>query len=46
MNEHTAILVRYRLERARESLEEARLLSEQGHANTFVNLLYYACFMQ
>ena len=44
MNEHTAILVRYRLERARESLEEARLLSEQGHANTFVNRLYYACF--
>lgn len=44
MNEQTAILVRYRLERAREALDEAKLLSESGHANTFVNRLYYACF--
>lgn len=44
MNEQTAILVRYRLERAREALDEAKLLSESDHANTFVNRLYYACF--
>lgn len=44
MNEETLILVTYRLERAIESLEEAKILLEQGHANTFVNRLYYACF--
>jgi uncharacterized protein (UPF0332 family) len=44
MKEETLILVTYRLERARESLEEAGLLLEQGHTNTFVNRLYYACF--
>jgi uncharacterized protein (UPF0332 family) len=37
-------LVDYRLERARETLEEARVLLETGHANACVNRLYYACF--
>lgn len=37
-------LAKYRLERAAESLEEARLLSEAGHWNTTANRLYYACF--
>ena len=37
-------VVRYRLERARESLAEARVLLETGHTNTFVKRLYYACF--
>ena len=37
-------LVRYRMERARETMEEAELLLEAGHANTCVNRLYYACF--
>src|SRR3972149_4971469 len=44
MTEEILILVRYRLERSRESLKEAKILLEQGHANTFVNRLYYACF--
>lgn len=44
MNEETLILVNYRLERSRESLEEAKILIEQGYTNTFVNRLYYACF--
>ena len=44
MMDETRTLVSYRLERARESLAEARLLLEQGHTNTFVNRLYYACF--
>jgi len=44
MKEETLVLVNYRFERAHESLEEAKILLEQGHANTFVNRLYYACF--
>ena len=37
-------LVQYRLERAREAVEEAKLLFEAGHLHTYVNRLYYACF--
>ncbi|MBN1359207.1 MAG: HEPN domain-containing protein [Sedimentisphaerales bacterium] len=37
-------LVQYRLERAQEALEEARLLFDAGHLHTYVNRLYYACF--
>lgn len=44
MKEEKLTLVLYRLERARESLKEAKILSESGYANTFVNRLYYACF--
>ena len=44
MKEETRTLVAYRLERARESLEEARILLDRGYGNTFVNRLYYACF--
>ena len=44
MKEETRILVMYRLERARESLEEAGILLEREYGNTFVNRLYYACF--
>ena len=44
MKEETRSLVMYRLERARESLEEANILLERGHGNAFVNRLYYACF--
>jgi len=36
--------VRYRLGRAREALEEARLLQEAGHLATAVTRIYYACF--
>ena len=44
MKEETRILITYRLERARESLEEAGILLEHEYGNTFVNRLYYACF--
>ncbi len=44
MNEETRILINYRMERSRESLEEAKILLDKGHGNTFVNRLYYACF--
>jgi uncharacterized protein (UPF0332 family) len=37
-------LVGYRLERARQTLEEAQLLLEAGHVNACVDRLYYACF--
>lgn len=37
-------VVAYRLRRAREALQEARLLADHGHGNASVNRLYYACF--
>jgi hypothetical protein len=44
VKEETRALILYRLERAHESLDEANVLLERGHSNTFVNRLYYACF--
>jgi uncharacterized protein (UPF0332 family) len=44
VNDHKKTLIAYRLQRARETLEEARLLLDAGHVNTCVNRLYYACF--
>ena len=40
----TRQLVEYRLTRARETLDEARLLLEAGRGNAAVNRLYYASF--
>ena len=37
-------LMRYRMERADETMEEVGILAERGHYNTAVNRLYYACF--
>lgn len=37
-------LIEYRVKRAYESLEEAKLLSKSGHWNTTVNRLYYAVY--
>jgi uncharacterized protein (UPF0332 family) len=37
-------IVRYRLQRAQETLDEAVLLHEKGRLNAAVNRLYYACF--
>lgn len=36
--------IQYRLERAEESLEEAKLLADNNHFNTAINRLYYLCF--
>ena len=44
MTTETQTLVRYRLDRAKEALEEAALLLEKGYTNTCVSRLYYACF--
>jgi uncharacterized protein (UPF0332 family) len=37
-------LVRYRMERAVETLQEARLMMEGGHLHGAANRIYYACF--
>lgn len=37
-------LIQYRIQRAHESIEEAKLLSESDHWNTTVNRLYYAVY--
>ncbi|MBQ8064325.1 MAG: HEPN domain-containing protein [Prevotella sp.] len=37
-------LVKYRMERADETLQEARLLAKEGYYNAAFNRLYYACF--
>lgn len=44
MTDTTKALIVYRMERAREALNEARLLLQAGHLNAYVNRLYYACF--
>jgi len=37
-------LVLYRMTRANETLEDARILADTGRWNACVNRLYYACF--
>jgi uncharacterized protein (UPF0332 family) len=44
MNNYTNDLIKYRLQRANETLEEAKTMAETNHWNTCVNRLYYACF--
>jgi uncharacterized protein (UPF0332 family) len=44
VTDETRTLARHRLERAREALDEARLLIDKGHTNAFVSRLYYGCF--
>ena len=44
MTEPLETLIHYRLERAQESLDDARLLAETNRWNACVNRLYYSCF--
>ena len=44
MTEELKALARYRLQRAGEAIDEARLLFNAGHVNTYINRLYYAAF--
>jgi uncharacterized protein (UPF0332 family) len=44
MTKEERSLVQYRLQRAREAVDEAELLFQTGHLHTYVNRLYYACF--
>ena len=37
-------LSNYRMARASESIEEAKLLASEGHYNAAINRLYYACY--
>lgn len=37
-------LIKYRLQRAKETLEEAQYNADGGYFNAAVNRLYYACF--
>jgi len=44
LTNETKELIRYRIERAEQTLDEAKLLFDSGYINTYVNRLYYACF--
>jgi uncharacterized protein len=44
MKPEMTTLIQYRVNRAYESIEEAKLLLENGHLHSSVNRLYYACF--
>ena len=44
MTKEERALVSYRLDRAKETIDEARMLFDSGHINAYVNRLYYACF--
>src|SRR5262245_6455122 len=43
VSEEREALIRYRMDRARETLVEAELMAQAGHWNACVNRLYYAC---
>jgi uncharacterized protein (UPF0332 family) len=44
MTDSNSELVSYRLQKARETLEDARILADAARWNPCVNRLYYACF--
>jgi uncharacterized protein (UPF0332 family) len=44
VNKEERDLIEYRIQRAYEALDEAAILYESGHLNTYVNRLYYASF--
>jgi len=44
MTQEKRALVEYRIERARETFDDAKIMFEAGRINTYVNRLYYACF--
>ena len=44
MTKEDRSLIKYRMERAYETLDEAKIMFEAGKINAYVNRLYYACF--
>ena len=44
MTEWSSDLVMHRITRAKETMEDARILANAGRWNACVNRLYYACF--
>jgi len=44
MTKEERALISYRMERAHETLSEAKIMFDAGRINAYVNRLYYACF--
>jgi len=44
MTKEEKALIAYRMARAHEAIDEAKMLFDAGHINLYVNRLYYACF--
>lgn len=44
MTEGQEDLIRYKLSRAKETLEEAEIMLQTGHPHGAANRIYYACF--
>jgi hypothetical protein len=44
MTKEERSMIEYRMERAREALDEAKIMFDAGRINAYVNRLYYACF--
>jgi len=44
MTKEERSLIEYRMKRAHETLDEARIMFDAGRINAYVNRLYYACF--
>ena len=44
MTDEERSVIAYRMERAHEAIDEAKLLFDAGHINSYVNRLYYGCF--
>jgi hypothetical protein len=44
MTKEERALIEYRMERARETIDEAKIMFDAGRINAYVNRLYYACF--
>lgn len=43
-DESKRALVNYRINRAKETIEEVKSIVESGYYNTAVNRMYYACY--
>ena len=44
MTKEERALIAHRMERAREAMDEAKMMFDAAHINAYVNRLYYACF--
>jgi hypothetical protein len=44
MTKEERALIAHRMERAREAMDEAKVMFDAAHINAYVNRLYYACF--
>jgi len=44
MTDEERSVIAYRMARAHEAIDEAQILFDAGHTNSYVNRLYYGCF--